>query len=85
MGHAATTGVIIYWKPDQPFVIHRAHHVWCDEYTSRFSIEDKQTPGSLILRQDPESHIHNSDLLNLIKCEIDITSTIFIDTKVITY
>ena len=32
MGYAATTGVIIYWKPDQPFVIHRAHHVWFDEY-----------------------------------------------------
>ena len=25
--YTATTGVIIYWKSDQPFVIHRAHHV----------------------------------------------------------
>ena len=28
--YAATTGVILYWKLDQPFVIHGAHHVWCD-------------------------------------------------------
>ena len=32
MVYAATTGVIICWKPDKPFVIHRAHHVWFDEY-----------------------------------------------------
>ena len=30
MEYAATTGVILYWKPDQPFIIHRAHHVWFD-------------------------------------------------------
>ena len=28
MRYAATTGVILYWKPDQPFIIHRDHHVW---------------------------------------------------------
>ena len=49
MGYAATTGVIIYWKPDQPSVIHRSHHVWFDEYKSLLSIEYKQTTGSLIL------------------------------------
>ena len=49
MGYADTTGVILYWKPDQPFIIHRAHHVWFDEYISRLSIEDKHTPGSLLL------------------------------------
>ena len=38
MGYAATTVVILYWKPDQPFIIHRAHHVWFDEYNSRLSI-----------------------------------------------
>ena len=31
MGYAATTGVILYWKPDQTFLIHRAHNVWFDE------------------------------------------------------
>ena len=72
MGYAATTGVILYWKPDQPFIIHRAHHIWFDEYNSRLSIEDKHTPGSLLLRQDPEDHIHNSDLINLIPCELDL-------------
>ena len=60
MGYAAPTGVILYWKPDQPFIIHRGHHVWFDEYNYRLSIEDKHTPGSLLLRKYPEGHIHNS-------------------------
>ena len=34
MGYADTTGVILYWKLDQPFVIHIAHHVWFDEFNS---------------------------------------------------
>ena len=51
MVYAATTGVILYWKPDQTFIIHRAHHVWFDEYNSRLSIEDKHTTGSLLLRK----------------------------------
>ena len=59
MVNAATTGVILYWKLDQPFIIHRAHHVWSDEYNSRLSIETKHTPGSLLLRQYTESHIHD--------------------------
>ena len=49
MGYEATTGVIIYWKLDQPFVIHRAHHIWFDEYNSRLSIEQNHTTGSLLL------------------------------------
>ena len=85
MGYAATTGVIIYWKPDQTFVIHRSHHVWFDEYNSRPHIEDKHTPGYLLLRKYPEGHIHESDLLNLIPCELDLTSTPFSDTTIITY
>ena len=46
---------------------------------------DKHTPGSLLLWQDPESHIHNSDLLKLIPGELDITSTPFRDETIITY
>ena len=65
MGYAANTGVIIYWKPDQLFVIHRYHHVWFDEYNSHLSIEDKHTPGSLLLQQDPEYHIHQLTTNNL--------------------
>ena len=38
MGYADTTVVIVYWKPDQPFIIHRAHHVWFDQYNSLLSI-----------------------------------------------
>ena len=85
MGYAATTVVILYWKPDQQLIIHRAHHVWFDEYNSRLSIEGKQTTGYLLLRQDPEDHIHNSDLLNLIPCKLDLTSTPFRDETMITY
>ena len=48
------------------FFIHIAHHVWFDEYNYGLSIEDKHTPGSLLLRQDPGGHIHDPDLLNLI-------------------
>ena len=77
IGYTATTGVILFWKPDQPFIIHRTHHVWFDEYNSCLSIEENHTPGSLLLRQYPEGHIHNSDLLNLVPCELDITSTPF--------
>ena len=31
------------------------------------------------------THVHNSDLLNLIPCEIDLTSTLFCDKKILTY
>ena len=48
MEYAATTGDILYWKPDQPFIIHRAHHVWFDEYNSCLSIEEKHTSGLLL-------------------------------------
>ena len=85
MGYTATTGFIIYWKPYQPFVIYRSHHIWFDEYNSSLSIEDKNTPGSLLLRQDPEGRIHDSYLLNLIPCELDLTSTPFSDATIITY
>ena len=85
MGYTATAGVIIYWKPEQPFLIHTAHHVWFDEYNYRLSIEDKHTPGSLIIQQDPEGHIHDSDLLNLIICELYLTPTTFSDETIIKY
>ena len=85
MGYAATTGVILYWKLDQPFIIHRAHHFLFDEYNYRLSIEDKHTPGSLLLWQDSEGHIHNSDLLNMIPCELDLTYTSFRDEIIIKY
>ena len=49
MVYAANTGFIIYCKPYQPFVVHRSHHVWFDEYNSSLSIEDNHTPGSLLL------------------------------------
>ena len=85
MIYAATIEVILYWNPDQRFVIQRYHHVWFVEYNSRLSIEDNHTPGSLILQQYHKSLIHNSDLLNLITCEIGLTSTPFCDTTILKY
>ena len=38
MGCASITGVIIFCNLYHSFVIHRAHHVWFDEYNSRLSI-----------------------------------------------
>ena len=66
-------------------MIHIAHHFWFDEYNSRLSTEDKHTIGSLLLWQDPEGHINDSDLLNLIPCKLDLTSTPFSDETIITY
>ena len=48
-------------------------------------MEYKHTPGSLLIQQDPVSLIINSDLLILIPCELDLTYTIFSDTKQFTY
>ena len=65
--------------------IHRSHHGWFDEYDSHLSIEYKHTSGSILIQQDPESLIHNSDLLKLVPCELDITYTPFSDTAILTY
>ena len=51
MGYIYTIGAILYCNPDQTFIIHRSHHVWFDVYNSRLSIEDKHTPGSILLHQ----------------------------------
>ena len=85
MIYAATTGFILYWKPYQLFVIHRYHHFLFDEYNSRFSIEYNHTPVSFLLLQYTESRIHNSVLLNLIPCKLDLTSTPFRDAKILAY
>ena len=85
MGYAATTGVILYWKTYKTFFIQRDYHVWFDEYNYHLPIDYKHTPGSLILHQYPESLIHNSDLLNLIQCELYLTYTPFCDTNVFIY
>ena len=57
--YASTAVVILYWKPDHPFVMHISHQDYFDEYNYRLSIEYKHTPSSLLLQQDPESLIHN--------------------------
>ena len=85
MGYLDNTVVILYWKPDQLFFIYKAHHVWFDEYNSRLTIEYKHTPGYLLLRQNTESCVHNSDFLNLIPCEINIKYTLSSDKKIIIF
>ena len=85
MGYAATTGFIIYWNPDQYFVIHIDHHVWFDAYNYHLSIEDNNTTGYLLLQQYPEILLHNSDIINLIPCELDLTSTPFSYITILTY
>ena len=85
MGYSDTIGDILYLKPDHHFVIHISHHVWFDEYNSRLYIEYKRTTGSLLLRQDPEGHIHESDIINLIMNDIYLTFNIFSDTTIIPY
>ena len=81
MGYSASKGVILYRKLYQPFFIQIAHHVWFDEYNYSLSIEESNNPGYLLLRKNPESNIHNSDLLNLITCELDLTPTPFSKKK----
>ena len=85
MRYADTTGVIIYWNPDYTFLIHISHHVWFNEYNSFISIEDKQSTGSILLQQYTESIFHYSYLLNLIPFELDLISTPFFYTTIITY
>ena len=74
MGYAATTGVVLYWKPNQPFIIHRAHYVWFDEYNSRLSVTTNtlQVPYSFgkILRfvfiiQTSSTWYHMNLILNI--------------------
>ena len=84
MGYETTIGIIIYWNLYQTFFVHRSHHFSFDEYRSRLSLEDKHTPGYLLLQQYTKIIIHNSDLLKLIPCELDITSTPFIYTTILT-
>ena len=84
MVNADNTVVIFYWKQDQPFVIYQSHHVWFGEYKPHLSIEEKHTPGALLLQQYPESYIHHSDLLNFIPCKLDLISTPFFDKTIFT-
>ena len=85
MGYADTSGIVIYWNPDQIIFIHRAHSIYLDEYDYRIFIQDNHTRGYLLLQQDPETHIYNSDILNLNLCELDLTYTTFFYTTIITY
>ena len=85
MGYEATTGVLICWNPDRHFYIHRSHHTRFGEYNYSLYMEYKHTTGYLLLKQDPESLLCHSGLINLIPCEIDLTSTPFHDTNIITY
>ena len=74
----------IYWNPYHPLIIHRSHHILFEEYNYCLSIEDNHTQGSLLLQQDPEILLHNSGVLKLIPCELDLISTTFSNTTILT-
>ena len=57
----------------------------CDEYSSRLSTEEKNTPGFLPFQQDPVGFIRYPDQLNLIPHEFDLAYTTFGYEKMITY
>ena len=44
VAYATTTGVILYWKPNQLFYIHIAYHAWFVEYNSYASSAYNHTP-----------------------------------------
>ena len=46
---------------------------------------DKHTTSYLLLQQDPGIILQNLDLLRFIPCKVDLTSTPFCDTTIITY
>ena len=54
VGYTATMGVIIYWKPDQHFVIHIDHNDWFDEYNYC------TLQVIYYFKKYPESHVHHS-------------------------
>ena len=61
--------------------------MWLDEYHSRLTTEEKHTPGLILLQDDTEGFLQqNPGKLNLIPCELDLSSTPFcyIET-IITY
>ena len=47
--------------------------------------QDKSTTGSLHSQQDTEVLINNVYLINLVPCKLDLTSTPFLDSTIITY
>ena len=49
MVYADKIGVIFYWKPDYPYYLHIAHHVWFDEYKSHLFTENNHTSGYLLI------------------------------------
>ena len=74
---------LIKYRPN--FYIYRDNHDLFDKYNYQISTEEKHTPISLLFHQNLESLLSNSDLLNLMPCEFDLTSTTFRDTKILTY
>ena len=48
-------------------------------------MEHKHNPGYLVFQLGTEIILHSSDLINLIPCELDLTSTPFSDTTILTY
>ena len=54
MGYVTTTGILLYWKADQPYYTHIENHACFDEYISCLSSEENHTPGYLQLQWNTE-------------------------------
>ena len=72
-------------KPPTPKYIDEGLKGHQRQYYKEASFVQYDTPGSLVLQQYPKNHVHNSDLLNLIPFELDITYNPFSNTKILTY
>ena len=85
MVYSSTKVVILYLNLDYTVYIHRAHHAWFYEYYYSLCTEDNHTPSYLPLQKYPESIFHIYYLRNYIPCELDLESTPFCDTTILTY
>ena len=85
MGYDDTTGVILYFNPDQPFLSTDTIMIGLMKIILVYPYKTKRTIGYLLLQQNPEIILHGFYLLDLISFELYITSTTFCDTTILTY
>ena len=78
MGYDDTTGVILYFNPDQPFLSTDTIMIGLMKIILVYPYKTKHTIGYLLLQQNPEIILHGFYLLDLISFELYITSTHFV-------
>ena len=86
MQYKATKDVLLYWKPDQPYYTHRAHHSWFDEYKTHLSSDRNHTPRSQQLQWDPERFPCQSSIqINFVPCELKFSGGNFTESNKVKY